>query len=815
MNHRRRSPGRSTAARLAAVLLALSALLPAAPAAAAEGLTISAQALLRGHVRAGAWFAIAVDLANDGPAVSGELRVTGGLDARTRFGTPVEVATQSRKRHFLYAQPPGFGGTMLVQLVAGGAVVAETKIAIALHDRQQLVVGVVAENPARLVAELDLLTNQAGSAPTIVALAPEDLPERIQAWSAIDRLVWQDAATSRLTPGQLEALRTWVAAGGRLVIAGGTAGTDTLAALPDELLPYRPDSLLDLDPEQLRSFLGGLPDDARPLVAASGTLLAGRTLAAAGDRVVAADRRVGSGTVTLLGFDPTTGWLAAADELDVPLWRRLLPGRSAPPLGFVDDSMIASAVTTLPSLAVPPIGGLLVLLLGYVVLVGPVNYLLLRRIDRREWAWATIPALTLAVAAGAFGIGATLRGTDVVLHEVAVVRGAVGSDRAVVQAYLGLFSPDRRSFDLRLPGDTLVASPMNGDLFGSSSGTSLDVLQGDPSTVRALDVGFGSMRTVRAEGSASAPLVDADLRVEGGALVGSVTNRSDRVLVDPAVVLGLQAVKLRSLGPGERADVRLPLTGDGMMGMALADRIVGPFNWGGPGMTEEDQRKIVRRTVVEQLSVDEWSGGMRAPGGDAALVLAWGTDPVLDVEIGGTSVRRQANVLYAYPVRVALRGPVVLAGDLLVQEALDVGANFFSKDPWTISLGTGAVRMAWRPIPFEGRLEVEEILVALTFGGELAIPPGEPVPLVEAERCEPGGEGCLPNADGLPEIEIRDVRTGAWVQFARPVLGVAHFLPNPARWIDPGSGELQVRFVNERADGIGFQFPLRITGTVR
>ena len=42
-----------------------------------------------------------------------------------------------------------------------------------------------------------------------------------------------------------------------------------------------------------------------------------------------------------------------------------------------------NAVSQLPALALPPIGGLLALLLGYILLIGPINYLVLRRLYRR------------------------------------------------------------------------------------------------------------------------------------------------------------------------------------------------------------------------------------------------------------------------------------------------------------------------------------------------------------------------------------------------------------------------------------------------
>jgi len=59
------------------------------------------------------------------------------------------------------------------------------------------------------------------------------------------------------------------------------------------------------------------------------------------------------------------------------------------------------------------------------------------------------------------------------------------------------------------------------------------------------------------------------------------------------------------------------------------------------------------------------------------------------------------------------------------------------------------------------------------------------------------------------------VRTGAWVQFAHMAQNTPYELADASRWVDPASGEVQVRFVNERQDQISFQFPIQIEGTVR
>ena len=807
------APGRIARLLAAASLLMGALLIPATPALAADGLKVDAHVLMQGHVRAGSWFGVAVNLQNDGPTVTGELRISGGTDSRTRFATPVELATGSRKQYVLYALPPAFGGNMTVELVDGSKAVATSKVAIALHDQTQLVVGLVAENPARLVGQLDLLPNQNGLAPVIVPMTTADLPERVQAWAALDRLIWQDTDSASLTPGQLAAMRTWIAGGGRLVIVGGSSPADELTAFPDDLLPYRPSSLVDVDPSSLASVLGPIPAGATAVPAFAGDAGAG---ADPGDVRRPRDRGgpdVRLGSVTLLGFDPATQWIADGDTVDVPLWRRLLPPRSGGTVSLVDDQTIVSAVSNLPSLALPPIGGLLVLLFGYIVLVGPVNYLVLRSIDRREWAWVTVPVLIAVFTVGSFGIGAVLRGSDVILNEVAIVRGAPGTDAATTQSYIGIFSPSRATYQLRVAGDALIAAPMNGDL--GDGGSNLDVLQGDPSRVRDLAVGFGSMRTVRAEASATGPMVTSDLRLDGGRIKGTVTNGSSRTLIAPAVVLGVSAVKIGDIAPGQSAKVDLVLISNAFNGTALSDSVVGPFDWGGGTITDDEQRAFVRRSIVDQLSFDPNTGINTGLPGDTPTLLAWGDEPVVSAELDGAQVRREANVLYEVPLPLTVRGKTTFSGDLLRSSAIDVSANSFSKDPWNISFGIGQVTMAYQPLPFEGSFKPEQVVVAMGFGGDITTLTGAQAVLRESPRCDPAADGCIVPQDGLPDLEALDVRTGKWVQFAHMSGGQVFELENAARWVNPTSGQVQVKFVNEKQDGIGFQFQVQITGTVQ
>lgn len=797
----------------------------AGPVAAADGPTMDARALLQGHSRVGSWLAIEVHLQNDGAPIVGELRLQGGAQGGTRFSLPIDLASPADKKFILYAQPPSFGQQLEVLLVSGDQTVARKKVAFTVHDATQLIVGVVAARPQGLVSQLQLPANQNGLAPVTVPLTPADLPDRIEAWSALDRLVWQDVDTNTLSSDQIGALRGWLALGGRLIIVGGTAGPSVLSGFPDAILPYRPSSTEDVAAASLTSLVGGAPAAATDVPALAGSLDHGRALVTSGDRVIAADATYGSGSVTLVGFDPTVGWIADSKSTG-QLWRGLVPPRTSAATSMIDDSQILGAVQQFPNVALPPIGGLLLLLLGYIVLIGPINYLVLRRLDRREWAWITMPILIALFAVGAYGFGSALRGSDIIVNEVAIVRGAPDATEGSAQVYFGIFSPTRGTYQVALPGGALVSAPVVGDLFGGQVGA-LDVVQGATARVRDLSVGFGSLRTVRADTPVNVPKLHADLQLVNGTLTGTIRNDSDVTLESPAVVLGGSVAVLEDLAPGAKSTVSLKLASL-PNGQSLSDKVIGQNFFPGPG-NEAQRRTTTRHQIIDQLTYDPSVGMSLSLPDDGPVVLAWGRRSIVDVQVAGQRPTNSANVLFYIPVSMSIRGATTFGSDLMRSTVLASDAMITGKDPNAIFIGQGSATIAYRPIAFNGTFTPTKVHLSMGFGGDAIGANGQPVGPVPAE-CVPVAAGPsappLPKAcptplppdqvDGIPEVEVFDrTSAGAWRRLPHFQPGTTYDLDHPDRYVDPSNGTVQVRFVNDQQDGVGISFQVALEGTVR
>jgi hypothetical protein len=802
-------------------VLALSLGPLALASSAAGGVTMTASVMLQGHARAGSWAAIEIDLRNDGPSIDGELQMDGGSQSNVRYAMAVNLPTGSHQTYILHAQPPGFGRNVTVDLVANGQKLDSVGVAYLIHDSTQLVVGVLAERPAPIVAGINLPASQFGAAPAVVPLTIADLPDRAEGWAVLDRLVWQDVDSNQLSAGQLDSLRRWIAAGGRLVIAGGTAGIGTLSAFADDLLPYRPTATLDVDPSSLASLLGPLPEGAATMPAMAGALLHGRALATSGDRVVAAELGYGGGRITVLGFDPTTSWLAESKAIDA-MWRTVLPPRSGDSTLLGDDSQLVQAVYQLPSLALPPTAGLLGIIGAYILVIGPINYLILKRIDRRELAWITMPVLVLAFAAASFGYGSFLRGTDVVVNEVAIVRGAPDATEGTAQVYFGIFSPNRNTYRVDLPQGALLASPINGEAFGQGR-TTLDLVQGTgterPSQIRNLLLGPASIRIIRAQVPVAAPRMKATLALDEGTLKGTFENASDEILESVAVVLGGSVLSLGDVAGHETRTVSLPVR-DNPFQIGLADQVVGASL---DTTSDAGVRRSTRYSMVQQLTYDPMGqfGGSTLPA-DQAVILAFGRGQVLDLDLGAETPRRNANVLYYVPVSIAISGKVTFSSGLLRTTVIDSDA-MFSSERTSMSMGIGTATVAYRPIPFEGTLTPSQIRFSLGQGGGVG-PVGngeeiEPLPSIPAVCAEGGNlpEGCVQRRlDFLPEVEVFDRSgEGAWVRLPRLEAEASYSLADPARYVDPATGQLLVRFVNEDPQAtVGFGFQVALVGDI-
>jgi hypothetical protein len=757
------------------VLLLGALLLGALPVRAASSVDIEARPLVGGRYAVGGWMAIAVTLVNDGEPTEGDLAATTG-----------EGAVQ-RKVVMLYVRPEAFQRRITVQYREPNGTV-ETEVEVRVLEQSSNQFAIVGDGAGTLRPQLSAGENVGLPAP--IALTTADIPERSEPLDGLSAIVWADDSAG-LSEAQRRAIERWVANGGQLVVVGGPDWQARAAGFVD-LLPL--DDLATVDDVSQAALAGWSGAGASPSEAASissGALRDdARAIIRADDgTVLASMRSVGAGSVILLGTDVASeayrGW-----EGSPRLWARLLPTGMALeqffggfPVPEEADNAMGTALGNLPSLEVPPAELLLVVIIAYILLIGPISYIVLRRLDRRELAWVTAPLLVLIFSACSYGIGASMKGTAVIVNEISVLRSNSAGTSASVESYAGIFSPDRETYDLTVEADALVSRLRQVSFDGRPRPNTSDTVahQGDPAHLNGLAIGVFGFEAVRADAIVEhVPALAITWRNEDGDTIATVTNTGEVPITDVAYVSsGGGDMVAPELAPGESAAFTIGQAN--VNGSSASDQVYG---FGGMDGQEDAQRRtMVRRQVIDSLV---GFGGFM-PGVDLSVatgrgpyVIGWTDTPgPVPVTIDDVDAQRYSQSVEVLNVRAPLgTGEVEVGPARMSVSILATEGNVTEAGPGMISLGNGSATYSIA-LPLEAT-DMEVTALDLLVGPDPSMVIGE----------QGGGFGGF-----WPQgytLEVRDPTTGEWRELGD--------LNERGRWEvdDPGTamsdtGRIEVR----------------------
>lgn len=746
--------------RLPVLRVALVALLAAlvvagigaAPARAASSVTIDARVLLGGRYESGGWAAVSVTLVNESSPTDGYLTAETDAGIVRRY---VEMPAGARKVVTLYVRPGGFQRELTIRYEEPNGTV-ETTAEVRVLDLTSQQLAVVGDAEGMIRPQLAGGPTQGGPDPLSLTIA--DLPERPEPLSGLSVVVWAGDAGA-LGEGQRRSLERWVADGGQLVVLTGADWQARTAGI-EHLLPVEELAAIDgVDHAPLADWVGS-EAPLEPGTIATGRLRDGARALLTGEdgAPLAAWRSIGSGRVVMFGSDLAVDAFRSW-EGSPRLWSRVLDtgfglseffGGGLPDREAAASSM-AQALNTLPSLDVPPAELLLALIVAYILLIGPISYLVLRRIDRRELAWVTAPVLVVAFTASSYGIGVALKGTDVIVNQIALLRSTSGGTLASVEAYAGVYSPTRGTYDVVVEADALVA-PMRADQFVNGQGdvSRLTADQGQPARLHDLLIAARGFEYVRADAVVAheSPL-EVTWGTEDGELVGTVTNVGAEPLTDVAFISNAGGEMIGDLAPGASGEFRASRPGQS----SASDQVYG---FAGFNSSDPEQRRIVaRRGVIDALvGYGGWAPvgvELSGYGGRGPYLIGWrdGDGPT-PIALDGVETQRFAEIVEVVAVRPGLgSGEVVVGpGQMSISVTTDGGAAMIDAATVTLGREAGANAVFGITLPMEAsEMEVSAIEVIVGTDPGMAIMDGSSFP------------GMWPPGYS---VEIRDPVSGEW-----------------------------------------------------
>lgn len=395
------------------------------------------------------------------------------------------------------------------------------------------------------------------------------LPSEAVAWEMADYIIIDEFVIADLAEQQQQALIDYVSSGGVIVVGA----SDNITAETGKLSSYLPLTLhsttqnitaqnlsaltaSNLLTNELKVYDASLSKASSPLIQLDGT-------------IIAAKKQVGSGTIIQTTFSLGDAPLAA-DPVYSDLMSTILQsvqvqhtqnmyGRNTKDelvhnIGGTNSLFSSFKVST------PLMIGIVVL---YMIIIVPLLYIILKRKDKREYAWGIIPLTAIIASLAIFGYGAKDRIARPQVQQSSFLY--VNEDKSLHGYYAeSILSNKGGDFTFEAPiSTTMVAQRSTNSLTGQTGNVYENAIMEKHATNSELtfrDVGYWSVSSLFGETQVQdAGNFEVDLEVNSSKVLGTVQNNFSFGLKDVAIWSGSKLYKLGDLAAGEKIEVEKDL----------------------------------------------------------------------------------------------------------------------------------------------------------------------------------------------------------------------------------------------------------------
>jgi hypothetical protein len=529
--------------------------------------------------------------------------------------------------------------------------------------------------------------------------------------------------------GKRQALAEWVRRGGRLVLSVGAhpqlveslldrfplpgqeRGTLLQCKIPGNVVRKEMSSNLTRwtnSPEALQNVM------VAKLVPGAGTDVLLRDAAVSGDpeeRPLIVQSASGLGRVILIAVDldtaPVTTWggqKAFWERLQRELGLRTASAAGRPAEETRTDRRelageLVRDLETFGDVPVVPFGWVAFFILLYVVLIGPLDYFILKKVFKRlEFTWITFPLVVLIVSVAAYFTAYRVKGDDLRVNKVDVVEIDLHQPQVYGTTWFTLFSPRVQNYVIGVePAAPQWAAPPSGKDAPSTTLTLLErpdragrtgsaalfrrVYEYAPAAagLEGVPIPVWATRSFaarwRAQLDPARPPIEADVghsRLDPMLLDGTITNHLPVDLHDVTLFYRGQAYNLGTLprdgGFRQIIDRKVGVSNEGrplVQWLSDPSVLLPDGDAAGPGIRETAAEREATGTPVHRLVKDLLFHGagdhQEGNSGLGSLDQSWRLRPVVGAP-GQSSAYREEAIL------VARTAPVRAQAEKLTQE---------------------------------------------------------------------------------------------------------------------------------------------------
>lgn len=558
-----------------------------------------------GKVHEASWFPIVCEVYNDGPSFNGLIEVWSGnfKDSDYVREVPVELPTNTRKRIVIpmFASAGTYNQvTWNGRLSNGGRKLDEKSVLTSSVAWESTILGALPRNyGGSPVLPEPKLQNRAQLKPDVARFTVDQFPDNPITLEGLNAIYLNSEKAPDLRIEQVTALLGWVRAGGHLIVAAEQIsdinGTPWLKLfLPMELTDARN---LKLD-EPVLSWLRNRPgaDENEParrggrrimqptgnayadisedasfrdaeMAVATGTVKDGFVLFAAENVPLAVQAPRGRGKISLLTFSPEREPFRTWKARNF-FWAKMagIPGEFFTSTehagwgGFSIDGVFGALIDS-RQIKKLPVTWLLLLLVVYLVVIGPFDQWWLKKIGRQMLTWITFPTYVVLFSLLIYFIGYKLRAGETEWNELNIVDILPRGEKVDLRGrtYISIYSSSNARYPLNgQQGHATLRGEFMDFHAGGREGSKAKVVQHGNTFKAQVDVAVWTSSLYANEWFRTNEVPFLATVVDNGTEYEvEIENLLDRPLTDIRVVAGQMIFTLDPWAANERKRVRL------------------------------------------------------------------------------------------------------------------------------------------------------------------------------------------------------------------------------------------------------------------
>ena len=619
-----------------------------------------------GYYKLGNYVPFYFEIENKLKDINGELQIElpDEMDNLTVYSMQVNLPNNSTKKFVMNVPMNRFLSKLQVNIVEGKNKVFTKSIKVSPGANVETFgLGILSDDyeSVKYINKIPTGNNTQFSTKTI-KLTANMLSDNVDILKNFNVIVINNFDTSNLTQEQYGALKAWVTDGGTLLLGTGPSYSKTLAIFKDDFITGEIGDVSTVSTKQLYNVAqGSASGETMQLSTLNMSFKDGNAVVAEGATALVVKVPKGSGSVAVaafdLGLEPLSSWVGRA-SFSEKLLQKLLPDLYTNPYLSKDIYMnnniyaIDNSLRNIPELPKTNTRNLLVLLIAYIILVAPLSYLILKRIDKREWMWLTVPVTSLIFAFVIYMTGFGTRMNEPIVNVINIVEfGSNGY--ATPKSFAGVFTPNKSNIKVEA-AEGMNIKPISLNVYDQRGpGVNADnkkekqvvtkVTVSPKTVVEFYRTSVWSMKTLILSGNENlSGKFDVKINHTKSAYQGTVTNNSGFDLQECYIATSNEVINIGPIKNGETVEVKDKKGKYYSYPYEMINAIYQDPNQGrkaGQKLTTQEIDEFRKSMQKRQIMEYYLNGG--GQGIKGAKLVGWSTNPIVkDIMVNGKTTKR-------------------------------------------------------------------------------------------------------------------------------------------------------------------------------